>query len=194
LSPTGGTSARLDKALTKCSTIAQGPPSYSSLQLPGVAVPVSYSHRKMMLFSVTPVTGLSQNAVFALEQLNCPKANIENPKSARLKGSILEVDAIGRPKSGQSCSRGSDDFIVSMTPRLAYHARLDCAEKWTIRCGQGSILTETLSTARDPHSMRHKPTSPRIRPLCTAKTSNRSWRRKLLGVLQNATELQLSSS
>jgi hypothetical protein len=73
--PIGGTSARLCRWSTMTTTRDGG--SYSSLQLPGLAGPVSYGQRKMILFKVTPDTGVSQNAVCAFVQLgNCAWATV----------------------------------------------------------------------------------------------------------------------
>ena len=48
--------------------------AYSSLQLPGVAEPIPYGQRKIMLLLVAPETGVSQNAVLASVHVgNCDR-------------------------------------------------------------------------------------------------------------------------
>jgi hypothetical protein len=47
-----------------------------------------------MLFTVTPVTGVSQNAVLALVQLNCPATRLAQASKARLKANIADLGDI----------------------------------------------------------------------------------------------------
>ena len=89
-----------------------------------------------MLFTVTPVTGVSQNAVLALVQSNCPATRLAQASKARLKANIADlgdIEKVMRVFSQNKYIRAAS--VLCISSKVAFQRR---------SCSNGSGATSNV--------------------------------------------------